>query len=333
MTKQFAASLLMTASLINADTLILRSGNRVEGHYIGGSDRVIRFAVGNQVNTYNVSDVDSVRFYGQQSYSDGQGSGYPQSGSYPPGDSYPRGAYPQASAPPPGSSYPQPSDGGPNAPPPGNYPNNNYPQNTTNYPQSNRYPNSTVQTAPSTPSTPPVGYGGAGNTQTAGEIPAGTQIVVRLIDPVDSERDNLGQTYRASVDEPVVVNGQTMIPRGSDAVATLIDAQKSGKIEGKTVLTLDLKTLTVNNRPYNIVTTGVSQASDSRGARSAKVIGGTAALGAIIGAIAGGGKGAAIGAGSGAAVGTAAEVATSGQKVKVPAETRLTFTLQNPVAF
>jgi hypothetical protein len=122
-----------------------------------------------------------------------------------------------------------------------------------------------------------------------------------------------------------------VIPRGADAVATLIDAQKSGKIEGRTVLTLDLKSITVNGRSYDIVTTGVAQASSSRGARSAKVIGGAAALGAIIGAAAGGGRGAAIGAGSGAAVGTAAEVATSGQRVRIPSETRLTFTLQNPI--
>jgi hypothetical protein len=154
-----------------------------------------------------------------------------------------------------------------------------------------------------------------------------------LIDPVNSERDNLGQTYRASVDQPVLINGQTVIPRGADAVATLIDAQKSGKIEGRTVLTLDLKTIAVNGRSYDIVTTGVPEASGSRGERSAKVIGGAAALGAIIGAAAGGGKGAAIGAGAGAGAGTAAQVATSGQKVKVPAETRLTFTLQNPIVF
>jgi len=79
------------------------------------------------------------------------------------------------------------------------------------------------------------------------------------------------------------------------------------------------------------VTTGdVSQASGSRGARTAKVVGGTTAVGAIIGAIAGGGQGAAIGAASGAAVGGAAQVMTKGQRVKIPSETRLTFTLQQP---
>ena len=162
-------------------------------------------------------------------------------------------------------------------------------------------------------------------------IPAGTEVTVRLIDAVDSEADRLGQTYRASVDQPVVVDGQTIIPRGADATATLIDAKNSGKIEGRTSLTLDLKSIVVDGQSYDIATSGVTQESGSRGARSAKVIGGTAALGAIIGAIAGGGKGAAIGAGSGAAVGTAAQVVTSGQKVKVPSETRLSFMLQNPL--
>ena len=152
---------------------------------------------------------------------------------------------------------------------------------------------------------------------------------MRTIDSVDSERDRRGQTYRASIDQPVIVNGQTVVPRGADAVIMLSDSQQSGKIEGKAVLTLELRSITINGRTYDSTSSTVSRESGSRGSRSAKVIGGTAALGAIIGAIAGGGKGAAIGAGSGAAVGTAAQVVTSGQKVKVPAETLLTFTLQN----
>ena len=75
----------------------------------------------------------------------------------------------------------------------------------------------------------------------------------------------------------------------------------------------------------------MSQESSSRGERTAKVAGGTAAVGAIIGAIAGGGKGAAIGAGAGAAAGAGAQVITSGQRVRIPSETRLTFVLDNPV--
>lgn len=163
------------------------------------------------------------------------------------------------------------------------------------------------------------------------QIPTGTAIVVRMIDSVDSERTRVGQTFRASVDEPVLVDGQTVIPRGADAVIKLVEDQQSGKFEGRTVLTLVLHQVMVNGRLVDSTTADVSQASGSRGARTAKVVGGTTALGAIIGALAGGGRGAAIGAASGAAVGGGAQVITKGQTVKIPSETRLTFTLQQPI--
>ena len=162
-------------------------------------------------------------------------------------------------------------------------------------------------------------------------IPSGTEINIRMIDSVNSETARLGQTFQASLDEPVMVNGQEVIPRGADVVTKLVNDQQSGKIQGRTVLTLALSTITVNGYPRDVNSTDVQTASGSRGARTAKVVGGTAALGAIIGAIAGGGKGAAIGAGSGAAVGAGAEVLTCGQKVKIPSETRLVFRLQAPV--
>jgi hypothetical protein len=98
-------------------------------------------------------------------------------------------------------------------------------------------------------------------------------------------------------------------------------------------LTLDIVSMRIDGRQVDIDTTAITQESGSRGAKSAKVIGGTAVLGAIIGGIAGGGKGAAIGAGAGAGAGTAVQVATKGQRVRVPSETRLTFTLQQPVRF
>jgi len=180
-----------------------------------------------------------------------------------------------------------------------------------------------AQQAPPPP--PPQGNYSSGLT-----IPVGTPITVRMIDAVDSEQTRLGQTFRASIDEPVMVGDQTVIQRGADAVAKLVEDRQSGKIQGKTVLTLALQQVMVNGRMIDISTGDVSQASGSRGARTAKVVGGTAAVGAIIGAIAGGGKGAAIGAGSGAAVGTGVELATKGQRVKIPSETRLTFTLQQP---
>jgi len=265
MTKRLLICCVAIASALPADTLMLRNGSTINGKFVSGDSRSIRFSTGSQVNTYDLVDIDNLKF---------------------------EGASPPATpAPPPASA---------SAPP------------------------------PPSPPPPPEAPTSAGNTLYGGiAIPAGTDISVRTIDSVDSERDRRGQTYRASIDQPVIVNGQTVVPRGADAVIMLSDSQQSGKIEGKAVLTLELRSISINGRTYDSTSSTVSRESGGRGARSAKVIGGTAALGAIIGAIAGGGRGAAIGAGSGAAVGTAAQVVTSGQKVKVPAETLLTFTLQN----
>ena len=163
------------------------------------------------------------------------------------------------------------------------------------------------------------------------QIPAGTEIVVRMIDPVNSETDRTGYTFRASVDEPVVIDGQTIIPRDADAVVKLVEQHQSGKLTGTAGLTLALQQVQVNGRMMDTYTERVAQTSGSRGKKTAAVAGGGAALGAIIGALAGGGKGAAVGAVSGGALGAGYEVMTSGQKVKIPSETRLTFTLNSPL--
>ena len=163
------------------------------------------------------------------------------------------------------------------------------------------------------------------------ELPEGTNLVVRMIDGVDSEVNRVGQRFAASLDEPVLLNGETVIPRGADVIVKLTDASESGKLAGRTELTLDLVSVKVNGKPVDVNTETVSRESSSRGKRTAKIAGGTAALGAIIGAIAGGGKGAAIGAGAGAATGLGVEVLTHGQRVKIPSETRLTFVIETPV--
>jgi len=164
-------------------------------------------------------------------------------------------------------------------------------------------------------------------------LPAGTRLVIRMIDGVDSERNSVGQTFAASLDEPVVIDGETVIPRGADVVVKLVDAKESGKFAGRTILTLDLMSVSVNGRMLDVNTQTVTEESSSRGARTAKTVGGTALLGTIIGAVAGGGKGAAIGLGSGAAAGAGVEVLTKGQRVRIPSETRLTFALENAVRF
>ena len=197
------------------------------------------------------------------------------------------------------------------------------PDDARNYRRNNAPPSNYPETPPRT----------ANDSESAGiTIPAGTLVTIRMIDAVDSDSTRLGTTYRASVDEPVVVNNQVIIPRGAEALTKVVAEEQSGKIQGQTSISLVLQSLTVNGRPVDVTSGDVTQASGSRGARSAKVIGGTAALGTIIGAIAGGGRGAAIGAASGAAVGTGAQVATHGQRVHIPSESRLTFTLTYPVS-
>src|SRR5579863_6061276 len=163
-------------------------------------------------------------------------------------------------------------------------------------------------------------------------LPAGTNFVIRMIDGVDSQTAHTGQTFAASLDAPVTdPDGNVLIPRGADVVVKLVDAKQSGKIAGRTELALSLMQIKVRDQFVDINTQTVSEKSTNRAGRSAGTIGGGAVGGAILGGILGGGKGAAIGAGAGAAGGTAVELATSGQRVRVPSETRLTFVLDNPV--
>ena len=167
----------------------------------------------------------------------------------------------------------------------------------------------------------------------SGTLPAGTNLVIRMIEGVDSETNRVGQTFRASMDQPVMVDGQTVIPRGADAWVKLVDSKDSGKLAGRAELALSLQSVSINGHMVDINTQSINKESGSQGEKTAKVAGGTAAVGAIIGAIAGGGKGAAIGAGAGAAAGAGSQVVLGGQRVRIPSETRLTFVLDNPTRF
>ena len=160
-------------------------------------------------------------------------------------------------------------------------------------------------------------------------VPAGTEITVRMIDPVDSSVHETGQTFRASLDEPLVVNGQTIASRGADVTTKLTEVEQAGRMTGRSELTLVLLDITIDGRKHEVTTSEVSEAGSSRGKQTATRVGGLAAAGAVIGAIAGGGKGAAEGAAAGAGAGTAIQVLTKGSKVQIPAESRLVFTLKN----
>ncbi len=192
-------------------------------------------------------------------------------------------------------------------------------------------PNVTPQPAPAAAQPAPAPQPAPIPEDAANTVPSGTQVTIRMIDDVDSKVAKVGQTFRASVDDPVTVGGQVMIPKGADVVTKLVEVKQTGTLSGGGQLTLEMTSITVDGKPLVVNTASVTQAGQSRTGDSAKVIGGTAALGAIIGAIAGGGKGAAIGAASGAGAGTAVRVLTKGPQIKIPSETRLTFTLQQPV--
>ncbi len=160
-------------------------------------------------------------------------------------------------------------------------------------------------------------------------IPEGTIVTVRTIDSIDSKVNSTGQTFRASLDAPIVVGDRIVIPKGLNVNLKLIDASSAGKFKGRSELTVSLDNFTYQGRTYQVASSDVQEKGGSRGKRSAEVIGGGAVLGAIIGGLAGGGKGAAIGAGVGAGSGTAVQALTHGQQVKIPSETRLDFTLHD----
>lgn len=162
-------------------------------------------------------------------------------------------------------------------------------------------------------------------------IPAGAVITVRMIDGIDSNAAAAGERFKASLDDPLMVGDQTVAQRGADVTVQLVRVQQSGRLTGRDEVSLELYDITVNGKQYAAASSYAEVKSDSRTARTGKVVGGGAALGAIIGGIAGGGRGAAIGAASGAGAGAAVQVLTKGQRVKIPAESRLDFTLKQPV--
>ena len=162
-------------------------------------------------------------------------------------------------------------------------------------------------------------------------VPAGTSMAIRLIDEIDSETAQPGQTFRATLDSPLSVDGDIVIPSGYDVQGHIIDVKSAGKFAGKSELTLQLDRIQVGSKHYAIQTDQYHREGSSRGKNTAAKVGTGAAIGAIIGGIAGGGKGAAIGAAAGGGLGGGVQAATKGQQIKLPTETVLNFTLQSPV--
>lgn len=162
-------------------------------------------------------------------------------------------------------------------------------------------------------------------------IDQGTQLTVRLIDPIDSEKNQTGDTFHATLNAPLTSDGEEAVPAGVDLVGHLIEVKSAGKFAGQSSVVMQLDSLTSGGKTYNIQTDQYKKQGSSRGKNTAEKVGAGAAIGGIIGAIAGGGKGAAIGAAAGAGVGGGVQAASKSQQIKLPSETVLNFTLQQPV--
>lgn len=161
-------------------------------------------------------------------------------------------------------------------------------------------------------------------------VPAGTHVLVRMIDGVDSDKNNVGDRFHASLEQDFVVDGNVIARKGGDVYGRLEEAKEAGHFQGKAQLRLELTDVVINNRMQPIVTGDYEVSGASRGSDTAKKVGIGAVAGTVIGAIAGGGKGAAIGAGVGAGAGAAVQVVTKGEQVHVPSETLLDFRIEQP---
>lgn len=178
-------------------------------------------------------------------------------------------------------------------------------------------------------------YGSSGSSNSAEAKPIvvkpGTQIVVTADQSVSSKTSNPGDQFEASVAEAVVVGDRVVIPKGSHAKGTVVDAKSAGRFKGNAELTVALDSVTVKGKQYRVKTTAVTQSGKGRGKRTAEGAGGGAVVGALVGALAGHGKGAAIGAAAGAGAGTAGAAMTGERDVTIDSESRLSFKLETAI--
>jgi hypothetical protein len=156
-------------------------------------------------------------------------------------------------------------------------------------------------------------------------IPAGTQLSIRLTDSLDSETNKVGDSFHATLSAPIVIGGETVIPSGADVVGRVANVQSAGRFAGSSLLTLELTSLAVNGKTYNVQTNQWSRQGKGEGKNTATKVGIGTAAGAVLGGLIGGGKGAAIGAASGAGAGTGVAAAKKGEQIKLAPEAVLNF--------
>jgi hypothetical protein len=178
---------------------------------------------------------------------------------------------------------------------------------------------------------PPALAGQVQTTRPKIEVPAGTRLLIRMVDSVDSSKQEAGYRFIANLETNLQVDDMVVAPRGTPVHGRLAKAESAGRMSGGAELTLELTDIVIDSTAYPVLTSTCELRSEGKGKKTAgRIVGGTG-LGALIGGIAGGGKGAAIGAVSGAALGTTVSAATKGKQVSVPSESLLEFRLAQPV--
>jgi hypothetical protein len=250
-----------------ADTLLLKSGEKVAGYFEGGSARVIKFRTSDGVvKDYDLLSVQQIQFGDEKSAS------------------------------------------GPST-------------NSTTSADPRLVPGAQRVTRPTSSNAANTGW----------TIPTGSKIVIRMIDSINSEKNKIGEPFVAVLEEAISQDGIEVIPRGADVRGRIANVNEAGRVAGSAELGLELTQVMVNGIPYSVTTSEYEEAGEGRGKQTAKRAALGAGLGAAIGAIAGGGKGAAIGAGVGGGGATAVQVLTKGEKLNIPSETKLEFTLRAPL--
>ncbi len=162
-------------------------------------------------------------------------------------------------------------------------------------------------------------------------IESGTSVAIRLVDAINSETAQPGETFRATLDAPISANSEVAIPAGYTVEGHVVDVKSAGKFAGQSLLVLQLDRLSVGGKSYILQTDRFRRQGSNRSTNTAEKVGGGAAIGAILGGILGGGKGAGIGAAAGGGVGGGVQAAGKGEQIRLASETVLMFTLQSPL--
>jgi hypothetical protein len=162
-------------------------------------------------------------------------------------------------------------------------------------------------------------------------IPEGTKLRIALIDGVGTKKSSAGDPFMASLAEPIVIGGKTILDKGTMVHGRVTDVTEPGRVKGLASIRLVLTDVERNGKKVSISTNPFVATAQNTKKRDAEVIGGGAGVGAVIGAIAGGAKGAAIGAAVGGGAGTGTVLGTKGKDIHYAPETRLSFTLAHPL--